>query len=120
MMNQGYQIWHPNCVRFALNGSASQNVLKLILKNPRFIPFGPMCPTFVANLRSLSSIGPGVQTLNTAYVTGRDYHISSTGSLGTTFRQINNEWNKCQTFCDNILAWQLITDIFICIVTAEF
>ena len=35
---RGCQIWHPNWVRLATN--ASQNILKLLLKSPRFVPFG--------------------------------------------------------------------------------
>ena len=44
--NQGWQIWHPNWVRLAPHKTnlglfkKSQNVLKLILKSPRFVPLG--------------------------------------------------------------------------------
>ena len=46
---QGCQIWHTNMGQIcdflrsvSLHfGSPSQNVLKLILKSPRFVPFGP-------------------------------------------------------------------------------
>ena len=44
-INQICQICHPNWVRLASNGS--QNVLKLILKSPRFLPFGDNLPKFV-------------------------------------------------------------------------
>ena len=48
---QGCQIWHPNWVRLAPNWTnlglfkisfPSQNVLKLILKSPRFVQFDPI------------------------------------------------------------------------------
>ena len=48
---QGFQIWHPNWVRLAPNRTnLSQNVLKLILKSPRFVPFfgGPIWPNLDA------------------------------------------------------------------------
>ena len=39
--HQWCHIWHPYWVRLGPNGSLSQNVLKLILKSPRFVPFWP-------------------------------------------------------------------------------
>ena len=63
--NHGCQIWHSNWIILAEYGTnlglfkisfntASQNVLKLILKSPRFVSFGGQSdPIWSANLSSL-------------------------------------------------------------------
>ena len=53
--HQGCQIWHPNCVRLASNGTnlgifkisfntfwLCQIIQKGVLKSPKFVPYGPI------------------------------------------------------------------------------
>ena len=81
--NQGCQIWHPNWVRSAPNGTnlglfkPSQNVLRMILKCPTFAPCDQSDPIWMPNVTSL---------------------IAKQSVKDVRFDQIYTKWDKSGTY----------------------